>query len=137
MSTYPVRHISIHLSVDLQTAYDYLADPRNFPEWASGLCKSIQPLENGEWLIDSPMGELKAVFTEKNQYGVLDHTVIFGPDKKVNNPMRILANDQGSELVFTLFQLPEMSDKKFEEDAAWVKKDLTELSELLKKKFSK
>jgi hypothetical protein len=38
---------------------------------------------------------------------------------------------QGSELIFTLFHGPDMSDEKFAEDAEWVKRDLNVLKKLL------
>jgi len=34
--------------------------------------------------------------------------------------MRVLPNGAGSEVTFTLFQLPEMSDQTFSEDAGMV-----------------
>jgi hypothetical protein len=45
--------------------------------------------------------------------------------------MRILSNGTGSEVLFTLFRLPEMSDEKFAQDAEWVKRDLDALKNLL------
>ncbi|TGL58907.1 SRPBCC family protein [Leptospira sarikeiensis] len=129
------RHISITIPLPKEKVYQYLSNPENFPEWASGLCKSITALENGEWSIDSPMGQLTAKFTETNPFGILDHYVIFNPDKISYNPLRIIDNGEGSELIFTLFQTEDMSAEKFEEDAKWVRKDLLELKNILIEKF--
>jgi hypothetical protein len=50
---------------------------------------------------------------------------------KVYNPIRVFQNNDGSELVFTLYRRPDMSDQEFTEDAKAVEKDLTKLKTLL------
>ncbi len=52
---------------------------------------------------------------------------------KFYNPMRVFPNDDGSELVFTLYRQPDISDQKFAEDAELVEKDLKRLKTLLEK----
>ncbi len=49
----------------------------------------------------------------------------------IHNPMRVMANGEGSEVVFSLFHLPGVSDAKFAEDATWVMKDLETLKRVL------
>jgi hypothetical protein len=49
------------------------------------------------------MGRVKVKFAEKNQLGVLDHDVTLPSGVKFYNPMRALPNNDGSELVFTLY----------------------------------
>lgn len=41
--------------------------------------------------------------------------------------MRVVPNGDGSEVVFTLFRQPGMTDEQFAADAAWVAKDLAAL----------
>lgn len=41
--------------------------------------------------------------------------------------MRAVPNGSGSEVIFTLFRLPDMSDAKFAEDAGMVERDLKTL----------
>jgi hypothetical protein len=74
-----------------------------------------------------------AVFTfvETNKFGVLDHTVTFPSGLSLTNPMRVIANGKGSELLFTLFQHEGMSEKQFGEDAELVRSDLQTLRNLL------
>ncbi|MCG6167674.1 SRPBCC family protein [Leptospira sp. FAT2] len=134
-TTFETKHVSISVGVSWKTAYEFLSEPKNFPEWASGLCKSIRPGPNEEWIIEAPQGTLKAIFTPKNPYGILDHTVILNETDRIANPLRILPNGEGSEILFTLFKTPNMTQEKFEEDAAWVKKDLNELKALLERKY--
>ena len=73
---------------------------------------------------------MKVEFTEKNKFGVLDHDVTLPSGVKVHNPMRVT---DGSELVFTLYRRPDMSDQEFAEDAKSAEKDLAKLKTLLEK----
>jgi hypothetical protein len=45
--------------------------------------------------------------------------------------MRVMANGKGSEVVFSLFHLPGVSDARFADDATWVMKDLEALKRVL------
>jgi hypothetical protein len=47
--------------------------------------------------------------------------------------MRVFPNNDGSEVVFTLYRRPEMTDQNFVEDAESVDKDLITLKTLLEK----
>ncbi|XDD51597.1 SRPBCC family protein [Leptospira sp. WS92.C1] len=132
---FKVKNISVSIFIPYPIVYEYISEPKNFPEWASGLCKSIEQGTGQEWVLETPQGKLKAVFTPKNEYGILDHTVLFDNGQKVENPMRVIRNGEGCEILFTLFQTPDMSLEKFEEDANWVQKDLNELKTLVEKKF--
>lgn len=70
-------------------------------------------------------------FVEFNPYGVLDHTVTLASGIRLENPMRVILNGTGSELLFTLFQHEGMSDEQFEADAALVQSDLETLRRIL------
>jgi len=45
--------------------------------------------------------------------------------------MRVFANGEGSEVLFTVYQRPGMSDEAFAEDTKAVRKDLDALKSLL------
>jgi hypothetical protein len=47
--------------------------------------------------------------------------------------MRVFPNNDGSELIFTLYRRPDMSDQEFAEDAKSIEKDLAKLKNLLEK----
>ena len=72
-------------------------------------------------------------FVPENPYGVLDHDVTLESGVTVHNPMRVVENESGSELIFTLFRQPDMSDEKFAEDRVAVEKDLQTLKEVLER----
>ena len=54
------------------------------------------------------------------------------PDGQVfSNPMRVLPDGDGCEIVFTLRRQPEMTDEAFEADAEAIRTDLATLQRLL------
>ena len=93
--------------------YAYLVDPRNLPEWAAGLARSVEQ-RDGRWVVDSGAGELVVEFVPENAFRVADHVVTQPDGSQQLNPMRVLPNGEGSEVTFTVFR-SEIGD----DDAAW------------------
>ena len=124
------RNLSITFNRNARDVYDFVSVPENFRLWASGLGKSLKQV-NGEWIAETPEGAAKIRFTEHNELGILDHWVSTEPGLEIYIPMRVIPNGGGSELIFTLFRLPGMSDEKFSSDAEWVMRDLTTLKNFL------
>ncbi|HEY7181962.1 MAG TPA: SRPBCC family protein, partial [Blastocatellia bacterium] len=104
----------------------------NWNKWAFGLGKSLRRSDGG-WIADSDGGMLKVRFTARNQYGVLDHTVIRPSGAPVYVPMRLITNGSGCELLFTLYREPGITDEHYNADADFVQRDLNGLKELLEK----
>jgi hypothetical protein len=130
--TFMAKHISLSIKRSAAQVYEFASNPENLPKWAAGLAGSIKKV-NEEWIADAPMGTVKVKFAERNKFGVLDHEVTLPSEVKVYNAMRVFPNNDGSELVFTLYRRPDMSDREFAEDANLVEKDLATLKTLLEK----
>jgi hypothetical protein len=123
------RQLSVSIELSTELAYAFLAEPSNFPQWASGLGALHE--SNGQWIAETPDGPMRLRFSEKNAFGVLDHWVSPPAGAEIYIPMRVVANGAGSELIFTLFRQPAMTQEKFEADAAWVARDLQTAKKLL------
>lgn len=78
-----------------------------------------------------PQGSVGFRFVSRNELGVLDHVVTIGPGVEILNPMRVVPNGTGSEVLFTLFKLPAMLDHEFAADAAMVQHDLETLKRVV------
>ncbi len=128
--SWPVQHISISINRTPDKVYAYVANPENLPQWASGLSGSMRRIGES-WVAESPMGQVKVRFAPQNTFGVLDHDVTLPNGETVHNPMRIVRNDTDSEVVFTLFQRPGMSQQDMQSDAAQVFEDLLKLKMIL------
>ena len=125
----PSRHVSRVILSSPQQVYDFASDPRNLPAWAAGLAHAITQ-RGDDLVVDSPMGEVRVRFTGRNDFGVLDHDVTLPSGTTVNNPVRVLAHPEGSEVVFTIRQI-ELSDDEFDRDTTLVEQDLDRLKALL------
>lgn len=132
--TQKIRHISISINAGHESVYRYVSEPQNLPQWAAGLAQSKISKSGEDWLAESPMGMVKIRFVPKNDFGVVDHDVTLPNGFVVHNPLRVLKNHEGAEVVFTLIQQKDMSDESFEADAAMVEKDLGTLKKELETK---
>jgi hypothetical protein len=128
--TFKSVHISVSIDRAADTVYEFASNPENLPKWAAGLGESIKNVD-GDWIAESPMGRIKVKFADKNKFGVLDHDVTLPSGAKFYNPMRVFPNNDGSELIFTLYRQPDMSDQMFAEDTDAVTRDLRKLKNML------
>jgi hypothetical protein len=125
------RHLGVHIERSATDVYAYASDPANLPAWAHGLGGSVERI-GGEWIADSSLlGRVTVTFTPRNDLGVLDHHVTLPSGETVHNPVRVIADGTGSEVVFTLRRQPGTTDADFERDADMVTADLARLKELL------
>ena len=128
--TWPARHVTCSIARPPAVVYAFLRDPRNLPRWASGLSGGIRQ-EGADWISDAPMGRVKVAFAPENTYGVLDHDVTLADGQTFHNPMRVVPNDSGSEVSFTVFRRDGVDDAAFDADAATVGADLERARALL------
>ena len=126
------KHLSETIARSAAEVYEYASDPANLPEWASGLGSSAEHVD-GLWFVDSPDGRLTIVFAERNDYGILDHDVTLPSGETVHNPMRVIPDGDGCEVVFTLRRQPRMTDADFARDEGLVRADLRALKQLLER----
>jgi hypothetical protein len=126
------RTLSVSIRCSPGKVYEFVTSPENLPKWAQGLGESVRK-QGPDWIVDTPQGPMKIRFADRNRFGVMDHTVTTPSGVEVYVPMRVLANGSGSEVLFTLFRRPDMSDKQYAEDMRLVERDLGALKELLEK----
>ncbi len=130
--TFESRTLNIIIACPPRKVYEFVSSPENLPRWAAGLGKSVRKSDSG-WIADTPQGPAKIRFAEENDLGVLDHYVTTAQGVEIYVPMRVVPNSSGSEVIFTLFKTPEMSDKQFAEDASMVERDLGTLKSVLER----
>jgi hypothetical protein len=124
------RHISEWIDRPVDDVYEYASSPANLPQWALGLGSSAEKVDD-RWFVETPDGRVGFAFVQANEYGVLDHYVTLASGEVVYNPMRVIADTRGCEVVFTLRRSPGMSDENFRRDADAVAADLTRLKQVL------
>jgi uncharacterized protein YndB with AHSA1/START domain len=128
--TFPTKTLTISIQCPPEQVYAFVSNPERLPHWATGLCKAVRRVDE-DWIVETTDGEMTVRFVAPNEYGVADHVVTLPTGETVNVPLRVIANGTGSEVLFTLFQQPGMSDEQFEKDAGMVRRDLETLKGLL------
>jgi hypothetical protein len=131
--TYASQTLTVQIEQPFETAYDYVSDPANWTEWAAGLGSGFEKSVEGTWTVAAPEGTVTVEFTGPNEFGVADHWVTTSDGHVVYLPFRLVANDSGTEALFTLYQQPGMTDDEFVRDAGLVRKDLDKLKDVLEK----
>lgn len=126
----PHRAVTITVTIDRPAGevYDYVRDPGNLPEW-SFFEEVVE--RDGRSVATWEGTEHEVVMTERNDLGVVDHLVRLPSSEEVRVPMRVVDNARGAEVLFTLFQTPDMSDDRFATDADFVRQDLDRLRAIL------
>ena len=115
-----------------EETYRFLADPRNFGEWAAVDKATYRPVGDGDWMAETPFGGIRHFrFTPPNAFGVLDHAVFVPGEPLLYTPMRVIPNEGGTELHFTFVQRPDMSDEEFVSSIEWINTDFLTLKSLL------
>jgi uncharacterized protein YndB with AHSA1/START domain len=123
--------ITLQIERPYAAVYKFLADPRNFSQWAAVDEATFAPLGDGDWRAMTPGGLRHYRFTPPNQYGVLDHAQFVPGETPLFTPMRIVANEEGSELTFTFFRRAGMSDAEFDSTIEWITTDFLTLKSVL------
>lgn len=131
MNVLQTRHLSVTIGRSLEDVVDFLSKPENLAHWAQGLGEEFIATGDGGWQISLDGQTMTLRFAPSNDFGVFDHTLTTNDGKTFMNPMRAFANGDGTEVVFTLFRRPEMTDEDYARDAEWIIRDLARLKRYL------
>jgi len=130
-------HESVHVSTQIDRpagdVYEYASNPANLPAWAAGLVHQDVQLVDGQWVVDSPMGRVVVAFARPNDFGIVDHDVTLPDGETVRNPMRVMPNGDGCDVVFTVRRRPGMSETDLAGDVDAVTADLAALRTLMER----
>jgi hypothetical protein len=126
-------HVSTPIDCPPEKVYAYASDPRNLSSWAAGLANQDVELVDGVWVVESPMGRVTVEFAEPNRFGILDHQVTVPSGETVSNPMRVIPNGDGCDVVFTVHRRAGMTDSDFAADSEAVAGDLDTLRGLMQR----
>lgn len=123
-------HISERIDRPADQVYAYVSNPANLPRWAPGLGNSVEEVD-GQWFVDTPAERVRLAFAPRNDLGVLDHYLTLNSGAIIYVPMRVIADESGSEVVFTVRRRPGMTEDEFKADGDAVAADLARLKRVL------
>lgn len=132
MHTFESRTLSLTIRRCPHAVYDFISNPRNLSQWATGLGENIRQGPAG-WLAETVHGPVTFHFSPTNDFGVLDHIVTLPDGRTVFVPMRVVINGSGSEVQLVLFRHDGVTDEAFAADADWVVRDLQTLKAVLER----
>jgi hypothetical protein len=124
------RTLTVTINRNADDVYAFVSNPENLPTWAKAFCQSVMRL-GASWVVKTSTGDVGLRFVEKNPFRVCDHYVTPAPGVEIYVPMRVLENGDGSEVIFTLFRQPEMTQDTFKRDLEMVERDLQTLKAVL------
>ncbi len=126
----PSHTLSVSISRKPADIARFVADPRNLPQWAGAFCKSVRK-DGDRWVVETDEGAFGLRFMASVEQGILDHVVEIADDVLVQVPMRVVPNGEGSEVLFTLFRLPAMTEFRWQRDLEMVSADLQRLKQVM------
>ena len=127
-------HVATTIDRSAEDVYSFVSDPRNLPAWAAGLAEQEVERVDDEWVVVSPMGRVKVAFARANAFGVADHDVTLPSGEVVTNPLRVVPNGSGCDVIFTVHRRMGMSPAEFAADIAAVTADLATLRALMEQR---
>lgn len=126
------RSISMPIRCPYAEVAAFLFEPRNFTKWGHIEETRMEPLGDNEWLAETSLGRRVLRFAAPNDFGVLDYTSRLTRDgAPLLIPMRLIRNDDGTELSYTYRQREGTSEAEFTSALEWISADLAGLKSLL------
>ncbi|MCM3273484.1 SRPBCC family protein [Paenibacillus elgii] len=132
MTVLPSKTLSISIERGPEEVYAYVTNPVNFPEWVTSFVKSIRR-SGEEWIVETTEAPITLKFVDNNDYGVADHWVTVATGQTILNPMRVVLNGSGCEVVFTAYRQSGVSEESFANDTAMIESDLRTLKRIMEK----
>ena len=91
---------------------------------------SIKRIDDQWWDMETPGGVAKLCIRANTELGILDHD-FNAPEASWTVSARVVPNGNGCEFMITLFQPPSFTKQFFEEQVAFVDKELAQLKMLM------
>lgn len=123
--------VSLAIQRNCIDLYETIWKPDFFPKWVSALGQGPLEQDGNSWKSQGPHGPVKARFTDHNAFCIMDHYIDSGYSKEIFIPMRIVANEEGAQVLVTVFRQPLLSDEKFAQRLESAQHDLQTLHNLL------
>ena len=91
---------SISIAAPRDSVHAFVASARNMPRWAPAFASAIRP-DGEHWIVNTPSGdELPIVVIGNAEAGTVD--ILAAADRRSGAFARILPNETGSEMLFSL-----------------------------------
>jgi hypothetical protein len=109
-------------------AFAFVAEPANMPKWAIHNVRSIRPLGNGRWEMDTPRGKGSLVPHYEKTNCILDHEFIDAGEGRWSVPARVVpAGPAASVYMITLIKPDRLPEDAFTQGMKLMDEELAAL----------
>jgi uncharacterized protein YndB with AHSA1/START domain len=123
--------ITVSIQHPHRQVYEFLVEPLNLPTWTVAI-ERIEHRRDNDWAIETPEGVVVLRYQPRNEFGVLDYWVLPpGDPTGYFVPMRVIANGDGADVIFTHYQRPGQTEEQWTSEGEWIRADLETLKALL------
>ena len=124
--------LSVQIACPAAEAYRFIADPATMPQWAIQNVKSIRPVGQNRWKIQTPRGAGRLIPRYEQEFGVLDHEFVDPKEGSWEVSARIVpAGAKDSVYMITLVKPPSMSEEAFRQGMPLVEEELRTMRRIL------
>ena len=119
--------LSVVIPADRQQVFNYIADVKNFPQWATEFCQELR-LVDDHYKVTSPMGELYLRIEADPRSGQINFFTTTDANGNKHLPTKVVSHSKGrSEYVVDFSQSPGVSDKDFQQQCASLRRELNNI----------
>lgn len=124
--------LCVQIACSAAKAYQFIADPATMPRWAIHNVKSIRPVGQNEWEIQTPRGAGRLVSHYDQACGILDHEFVDPKEGPWEVSARIVpAGAKDSVYMITLVKPPSMPEEAFRQGMPLVEEELQTMRHIL------
>ena len=126
--------LSVQIACPAADAYQFIADPTTISQWAIHNVKSIRPVGQNEWEIQTPRGTGRLTPHYDHASGILDHEFVDPKEGSWEVSARIVPGGaKDSIYMITLVKPPSMPEEAFRRGTPLVEEELQTMSRLLER----
>jgi len=123
---------SLYLSAPKDRVFAFLSEIENLPEWAVNFCQKLEKVADGGYCVITPQGQIHFRVESDAATGVIDMYGGPKPDMMAYWPARVVEwPGLGSLFLFTMAQLPGMSDEEFTAQSEALKAEFEHIREIV------
>jgi len=127
--------LTVSISRPAAEAFRFLADPATMSHWAIHNVKSIRPIGQNQWEIQTPRGAGRFIPHFEPSFGILDHEFIDPKEGSWQVAARIVsAGPNNSVYMITLVKPPSMPTIAFTQGIPLVEDELQTMKTILEQR---
>jgi hypothetical protein len=118
----------IQMERPVAVAYEFLAEPMTMPRWAIHNVKSMRPLGNGRWEMETPRGMGTLIPHFEKEFGILDHEFLDAGEGRWSVTARVVpVGEKASGYMITLTKPDGLPMDAFEQGMKLMDDEMTAL----------